>query len=118
VIRAAWIAAILIIAGCVVNPNRPAEFVSGEGPNYPAQAQEAKIEGWVLVEYSIDKEGHVVAPHVVEAQPPGVFDQAALDAVAQWRYTPRYVNGVPAEATGVHSKVTFKLGEAEDYADY
>ena len=114
----AWLVVLLLAAGCAAAPNRPAEFLSGDGPNYPAEARAAHIEGWVLVEYTVSAEGRVVDPHVVKAEPPNVFDQAALDAVRQWRYTPRYVNGVPAEATGVRSKVTFKLGEAKDYEGY
>ena len=109
---------LLFVAACAGSPNRPAEFVSGDGPNYPAEARAKHVEGYVVVEYTVSAEGAVADARVVEAVPPQVFDQAALDAVVRWRYTPRYVDGVPAAATGVRSKVTFKLGEAEDYEGY
>jgi len=110
--------ALVLIAACTGSPNRPAEFVSGDDPNYPAEAREKHMEGYVVVEYTVSAEGAVADARVVEAQPPQVFDQAALEAVARWRYTPRYVNGAPAAATGVRSTLTFKLGEAEDYEGY
>ena len=36
----------------------------------------------------MDKSGRVVAPRVLEATPPGVFDRAALHALSRWRYHP------------------------------
>jgi protein TonB len=46
---------------------------------------------------------------VVEAQPKGVFDDAALKAIARWRYNPRVEGGVAVERVGVRTIIRFVL---------
>jgi TonB family protein len=53
-------------------------------PDYPAGAQGRS--GEVVVELNVAADGTVAQARVVEAQPRGLFDQAALDAVRRWRY--------------------------------
>jgi TonB family protein len=60
-----------------------------EPPEYPRPALLAGIEGVVTLEFAISESGAVRDPHVVEAVPAGVFDEAALKAIAKWRYSPR-----------------------------
>jgi TonB family protein len=60
-----------------------------EPPEYPRAALLAGIEGVVTLEFAISEGGTVRDPHVVEAVPAGVFDAAALKAIARWRYSPR-----------------------------
>jgi protein TonB len=57
-------------------------------PEYPFAALHRGVRGSVLVEYSVDQRGRVVAPRILEAKPPGVFDGAALRALSRWRYEP------------------------------
>jgi periplasmic protein TonB len=62
-------------------------------PVYPAVARAARIEGVVIIEATIDARGNVEAARVLRPQP--MLDQAALDAVKQWKFTPTLLNGVP-----------------------
>jgi len=62
-------------------------------PVYPHSAVAAHIEGSVAVEFTITPQGRVAAVKVVKSHP--LFDQAAIDAVRQWIYTPTLLNGVP-----------------------
>src|SRR5262245_38781283 len=62
--------------------------ITRQTPAYPFGALTRGIEGSVLLEYSVDARGRVVSPRVVEATPPGVFERAALHALARWRYQP------------------------------
>ena len=48
---------------------------------------------------------------VLEAEPSGVFDQAALDAVGKFRYKPKVVDGEPVEITGVRNRFTFEISD-------
>jgi protein TonB len=64
-------------------------------PAYPAIAIAAKAEGMVIIDATISKEGDVVDATVLRSQP--LLDQAALDAVRQWKFTPTTLNGVPVE---------------------
>jgi len=62
-------------------------------PVYPAIAQSARVAGMVTIEATIGFDGKVVDAKVVRSSP--LLDQAALDAVRQWEYTPTLLNGVP-----------------------
>jgi TonB family protein len=64
-------------------------------PEYPAAAK--AIEGAVKLRFRIALDGRVTDVSIVEANPPGMFDQAALDAVRQWFYQPRTEDGKTVE---------------------
>jgi protein TonB len=57
-------------------------------PGYPAKAQAKKLEGWVDVEFTVSEAGKVKDVTVRAASIPGVFEDAAVKAVSQWRYQP------------------------------
>lgn len=56
-------------------------------PTYPQSALDAGIEGFVEVRFTVTPEGTVASPEIVESNPAGVFDAAALAAVNRWRYS-------------------------------
>lgn len=78
-------------------------------PVYPRRALQRGIEGFVIVEFTVNTVGAVKEPFVVEAQPAGIFDQAALDAAKKFKYKPRVVNGEATEVSGVQNRITFKI---------
>jgi len=67
------------------------------------------IEGYVLLEFTVTRDGGIRDPKVIDANPPRIFDQAALDAVGQFRYIPRVVNGEPVEVDGVTNRIALVL---------
>ena len=62
-------------------------------PAYPQIARAAGVQGVVILEVVIGADGAVSNARVLRSIPP--LDQAALDAVRQWRYEPTLLNGVP-----------------------
>jgi protein TonB len=60
-------------------------------PVYPEIARAARLEGTVIMEAVLDPTGRVTQLRVIKSAP--MFDQAALDAVRQWRYTPSLYGG-------------------------
>ena len=62
-------------------------------PIYPDVARIARVEGTVVMEAVLDPSGHVTQLRVIKSRP--LLDQAALDAVRQWRYTPSVYGGRP-----------------------
>ena len=80
-------------------------------PTYPPDAIEGNVAGSVLLEFSITALGAVRDPVVLEAEPPGVFDQAALDAVGKFKYKPKVVDGESVEITGVRNRFTFEISD-------
>jgi periplasmic protein TonB len=75
-------------------------------PDYPPGAN---TEGWVKVQFSITAAGTVRDPFVVDASPKGVFDNAALKAIARWRYSPKIDGGVAVERVGLQTLIHFEL---------
>ena len=80
-------------------------------PIYPRRAQTRGIEGFVLLEFVVTATGAVRDPVVVEAQPPGIFDRAAINAALKFKYKPKVVNGAPIEVAGVRNLIKFELQE-------
>lgn len=78
-------------------------------PNYPQRARQRGQEGYVVIEFGITTNGKVVNPTVVDAQPSGVFDRAAIDAIRRYKYKPSVIDGQPVPVTGVLHRITFQL---------
>ncbi|MEE4246181.1 MAG: energy transducer TonB, partial [Kangiellaceae bacterium] len=77
--------------------------------NYPRVARRRGIEGYVLLEFTVNEDGSTTAPKVIEAVPNGIFDKAAIRAVKRYRYQPGQKNNKPISVAGIRSKITFKL---------
>jgi len=75
-------------------------------PVYPEDARAAGVQGIVIVEAVIGKDGKVESATVLRGIP--MLDQAALDAVRQWEFTPTFVNGAPVSVI-VTMTVNFTL---------
>ncbi|MDP6979256.1 MAG: TonB family protein [Myxococcota bacterium] len=78
-------------------------------PEYPMRARQRGIEGWVHVQFTISRSGTVIDPVVAGAQPPGVFEEAAITAVSRWKYNPKIVNGIPVERPGQQIVFPFEM---------
>lgn len=78
-------------------------------PAYPSRAQTRGIEGWVLLSFTVTETGAVINPQVMDAEPKGVFDRAAKNAVERFKYKPRVVNGQAQAVHGVEHLITFTL---------
>jgi protein TonB len=62
-------------------------------PVYPPLAVRARIEGVVILEATVRRDGRVEDVQVLRSV--GFLDQAAIDAVRQWEYAPLLLNGQP-----------------------
>lgn len=62
-------------------------------PIYPEIARAARVEGLVVLEAVLDPSGQVTQLRIIRSVP--MLDQAAMDAVRQWRYTPTMYYGKP-----------------------
>jgi protein TonB len=63
-------------------------------PQYTEAARRVRTQGVVIIEATIDKQGHVVDATLLRPLPMGL-DAEALKAVKQWRYEPATLNGRP-----------------------
>jgi protein TonB len=62
----------------------------------------------VMLEFTVSTSGEPRDVRVIEATPPGIFDQAAISAVKRWRYAPLLVNGAAVEVP-VKTRMRFEL---------
>ena len=78
-------------------------------PDYPPGAVTRNIEGWVQVRFTVTATGSVRDAVVVASEPKTIFDEAALKAIARWRYNPRVDAGVAVERVGLETVIRFEL---------
>lgn len=72
---------------------RPPQKIVDVKPVYPEDAKQARVQGVVIIEATIDQTGKVTDARVLRSIP--MLDQAALDAVKQWVFTPTVINDTP-----------------------
>jgi protein TonB len=82
-------------------------------PEYPRRALQRGIEGWVLVQFTITPTGNVTDPKAVDADPKGLFEEAAIRSILRWRYNPKIEDGQPVERVGVRQVVRFVMDQSE-----
>jgi len=63
-------------------------------PNYPIEARRSGLAGEVLVEFTVDETGVVLDPRAIRSSD-RVFEEAAVRAVARWRFEPGLRGGRP-----------------------
>jgi TonB family protein len=73
-------------------------------PVYPAKAMENKIAGWVDLEFLLLRDGSVSSIQILDAQPGGVFEDAARKSVTKWRFAP-----VERDGSAVEQRVRMRL---------
>ena len=62
------------------------KLLSAPQPRYPLMALRRKAEGDVVLELRIEADGSVGEARVLSANPPGLFDEAAVAAASRWRF--------------------------------
>ena len=90
------------VGGQIKEPKK----VHNVSPSYPDIAKQARVQGIVILECIISPQGKVSDVKVLRGIP--LLDQAAIDAVKQWVYTPTLLNGVPVPVI-MTVTVNFKL---------
>lgn len=64
-------------------------------PQYPREALVEGISGWVDIEFTIEADGSVSSPKVVDSNPRRLFDRNAIRAIYKWKFKPRIIDGKP-----------------------
>jgi protein TonB len=76
----------------------PPRAIVAMAPVYPFRAQQRDIEGTVEVRFLVGRDGNVSEVIIVSADPPGIFEEAVLEAVRRWRFEPGKLAGKPVAA--------------------
>lgn len=89
--------------------NRKVRLISHVEPSYPQDAREKKIEGSVVLHFTVNHEG---IPQNIQVKRPlyPSLDQAAIEAVSKWRFEPAIKDGQPA-SMWLDAEVNFNLNQ-------
>lgn len=93
---------------------KPPKLTHSVDPVYPPVARKARVEGTVVLEARTDEKGNVEAVRILRSIP--LLDQAAVDAVRQWKYEPYLKDGKPVKVV-MTITVRFTLREGEGDKD-
>ena len=80
---------------------------------YTRKALRLEREGYVIIEFDVDQDGSVIDPYVLEGEPAGLFNRAAMKSIRKWIYEPSTYDGVPVQVNDVQVKINFNLTAAE-----
>lgn len=78
-------------------------------PQYPERAASRGIEGWVQLAFTVNETGGCEEIKVIAADPPEIFDKAAIRALERWRYKPKIDDGRPVKQYNQQVVITFDL---------
>ena len=78
-------------------------------PVYPTSEWKRGREGWVNMEFTVDENGLVRDPIVVESEGGPGFEVSALEAMRGFRYAPRFVDGNAVAVAGVRNRIKFEI---------
>lgn len=88
--------------------DNPPVAISKRPPAYPLRARREAIEGRVEIELLVNDRGGVDDVRIIEAQPPGVFEESVKQTVPGWRFKPGILMGRPVK-TLVATTIRFEL---------
>lgn len=87
-------------------PQADLKLIHYVAPEYPAAARARNLAGNVVVAYTVDAQGATRHVRVVSAEPAGIFDHDAVNAVRRWRYAPVMVDNA---AVAVATRTTIRF---------
>ncbi|MGM0453519.1 MAG: energy transducer TonB [Thermodesulfobacteriota bacterium] len=80
------------------------QLVNRVQPVYPSDARRKEINGKVILRFVVDRDGNVGNVRVIRADPEGIFEERAVEAVRKWRFKPGRYSG-----EAVRSRVTVPI---------
>jgi protein TonB len=88
--------------------NRPPRIMMKGQLEYPSEARQRNISGFVILKILVAETGVVQNVEVEESEPRGVFDQAAMRSVKGWKFEPAMIKG-QIVAAWTSQKIKFEL---------
>ena len=96
------------------NPTAPPQFgvayLNNPKPNYPAFAKRTGMQGTVILKVLVSREGTALKVALAKSSGHDILDEAAIDAIKQWRFVPARAGDYPVEEW-VQVPVAFRLNQ-------
>jgi len=77
-------------------------------PLYPARARMRRIEGSVMVEFTVSETGDTKDIKIISAHPPKIFNRSAIRAIERWRFSPAELGGKTVKVR-IRQNIRFEL---------
>ena len=78
-------------------------------PEYPRRARQRGLEGYSVVEYSIDRNGRVMNPTIIESSPGNIFNRSSIRAIEQYEFEPPTIDGQVVSLQGLQTRFVYQL---------
>jgi TonB family protein len=78
---------------------------------YPVNAYHRGIEGYVILRYTVTKEGRTANIKIVSSENSEYFDETAISLLLQYKYKPRTVDGIPVDVDNAGVRISFCIPE-------
>lgn len=88
--------------------DQPPRIIRKLAPLYPFSAKRKSIQGKVTLRFIVTKQGKVIEPSVVKADPEGIFENSAIKAILRWRFKPAIKDGRAVDVV-IIAPVKFEL---------
>ena len=76
-------------------------------PKYPKRLAALGMKGWVKLKFTINEQGEVTEPEVVDMHPGEYFARTALQTISRYKFAPPMLNGEPTPLPDVTVRMTF-----------
>lgn len=96
------------LMGEKTNMDRGPRPIFRSPPEFPPEARQKSVSGFVVVKILVSPNGGVDRAQVDEGVPKGFFEQAALEAVRKWKFEPAMIKG-KVQAAWTTQKIKFEL---------
>lgn len=93
--------------GDVVPAREIPQVLFAPPPKYPKRLANLGMKGWVRLKFTIDEQGAVAAPEVIDMHPRKYFARAALQTIRRYKFAPPMLDGKPTPLADVTVRMTF-----------
>ncbi|MDP2574713.1 energy transducer TonB [Vibrio penaeicida] len=80
-------------------------------PRYPPRAQKRRMEGYVILSFTIDEQGRPEDINLLEVHPNKIFVREAMNALKRWKYQPKLEGGKAVKQLNQRVKIEFKMSK-------
>jgi TonB family protein len=98
--------------------NQEYELIKMEELRLPKYLYERGIEGYVIVQFSIDENGKTFNHKILESDQGHIFGPIAIEHISRYQYKPRIVNGVKVSLDGVKQKISSCFSQLNKKPDF
>jgi protein TonB len=88
--------------------DQPPQAIVRVSPVYPYEARQREIEGYARVKFLVTADGRVSRVSILDASPPGLFEETVLKTVPTWKFSPGKISG-KSVAAWVLTTIRFEL---------